>query len=67
MTREERRVVIEWHDQPNEFFETTVVIDENFPEYEDDVTVFFYFSSQSDFDQAKTGEGFEFRIVEELA
>ena len=64
---EERRVVIEWHDQPGELFETTVMVDEDFPEYEDDVNIFFYFSSESDFEQAKTGEGFEFRIVEELA
>ena len=67
MAREERQVVIEWHDQPNELFQTTVVIDDAWPEYEDDVNIFFYFSNEVEFEEAKTGEGYEFRIVEVLA
>ena len=62
----ERRVVIEWHDQLGEFFETTVAIDESFAEYDDDVNIFFYFASEAELEDAKSGVGYEFRIVEVL-
>jgi hypothetical protein len=61
---ETRRVVVEWHDQPGELFETTVAIDDTWPEYEDDVNIFFYFRTFAELEDAKTGEGYEFRIVE---
>jgi hypothetical protein len=62
-----RRVIVEWHDTPNEPFETTVAITNTWPEYEDDDTIFFFFRNEAELEEAKTGEGYEFRIVEVLA
>ena len=63
---QERRVIVEWHDQQGEFFETVVAIDDKFPEYDDDVNIFFYFVSEAELEEAKSGIGYEFRIVEVL-
>ncbi len=65
--QETRRVIIEWNDTPNEPFETTVAICHTWPEYEDDDTIFFFFRNEAELEEAKTGEGYEFRIVEVLA
>ena len=65
--QETRRVIIEWHDTPDEPFETTVAICHAWPEYEDDDTIFFFFRDEAELEEAKTGEGYEFKIVEVLA
>lgn len=65
---ETRQVVIEWHDTPGELLQTHVVVDGEWNELDgEDLDIFFYFSKESEFQQAKTGEGYEFRIVEVLA
>jgi len=68
MSREERRVIIEWNDTPGEVFETTVCVDGEWVEGEDDVNIFFYFADEAELEDAKNGgAGLEFRIVEVLA
>ena len=62
---EYREVVIVWNDEPEEdAYLVTVVVDGEWNELEDDPDVFFYFSNEAEFEQAKTGEGYEFTIIE---
>lgn len=63
-----KSVVIEWHDEPGVHYATTVSIDEAWNSLDDeDDNVFFYFSKESEFEDAKRDgdNGYEFRIVEE--
>jgi hypothetical protein len=61
---EYRDVLIEWKDEPEEQYLTTVAIAANWVEGEDDDGVFFYFSNEQEFEQAKLdNDEFEFRIV----
>lgn len=65
---EYRQVLIEWHDEPDVKYLTTVAVDEEWTSLdEDDDGVFFYFSSEAEFEEAKKlgDNGLEFRIVEE--
>lgn len=64
---EYRDVVIEWHDEPGVHYATTVSIDGEWNDLdEDDDNIFFYFSKESEFEEAKQDgdNGYEFRIVE---
>lgn len=63
----QKRVLIEWHDEPGQHYLSTVSIDEQWNELEDDPGVFFYFAKQKEYEQAKQlgDNGYEFRIVEE--
>ena len=61
---EYRQVLVEWKDEPDEKYLTTVAIAANWVEGEDDDNVFFYFSNEQEFEQAKLdNDEFEFRIV----
>jgi|TARA_B110000459_G_scaffold106871_1_gene118659 translation elongation factor P/translation initiation factor 5A len=61
---EYREVLIEWKDEPDKQYLTTVAIDKEWTEGEDDDNVFFYFSDEQEFEQAKLNKDeFEFRIV----
>jgi predicted ATP-grasp superfamily ATP-dependent carboligase len=65
---EYKRVLIEWHDEPGVNYLTTVSIDSEWNSLdEDDDNIFFYFSKQSEFEEAKQlgKNGYEFRIVSE--
>lgn len=63
-----RNVVIVWHDEPDESYLVKVSIDERWNSldegFEDDDSIFFYFSSEDEFEEAKTGEGYDFKIIE---
>jgi hypothetical protein len=63
-----REVVISWHDEPDEAYLVTVSIDERWNSlddgFEDDDSIFFYFSNEAEFDDAKTGDGYDFKIIE---
>lgn len=61
-------VTIKWHDEPEVDYLVTVSIDEEWNGLdEEDEDIFFYFTSEQEFEEAKQiGEnGYEFRIVEE--
>jgi hypothetical protein len=61
---EYRDVLIEWKDEPEEKYLTTVAIDTKWTEGEDDDGIFFYFHNENEFEQAKLdNDEFEFRIV----
>jgi hypothetical protein len=70
---EYRQVMIEWNDNQGEFYdnqgelyEVTVCVGGEWTEGEDDDDVFFYFSTEDEFEYAKTyHEGEDFRIVTE--
>lgn len=63
----EKKVLIEWKDNIGEHLLTTVSIDEAWNSLdEDDTNIFFYFSKESEYRDAFTGEGLEFRIVKEV-
>jgi hypothetical protein len=64
---EYKDVLIAWHDEPEVTYMTKVCIDSQWAEREDDVDVFFYFTSLDELEQAKLGanNGFEFRIMED--
>lgn len=65
---EYKQVLIEWHDEPGVKYLTTVSIDETWNSLdEDDDNIFFYFSNEAEFEEAKQhgNNGYEFRIVEE--
>lgn len=64
--RETRRVLIEWNDEPGEQYVTTVVIDGEWVDGEDDDNIFFYFRSEAEMLDAKNGNVEDFRIVEVL-
>lgn len=59
-----RECVIEWHDDPDDAYLVTVCIDGEWTEREDDDSIFFYFSNEQEFEDAKTGEGYDFKIIE---
>jgi hypothetical protein len=66
---EYRDVVIEWHDEPGVYYATTVAIDGEWNSLyeEEDDGIFFYFSKESEFEEAKQDgdNGYEFRILGE--
>jgi hypothetical protein len=66
MEAEYKSVTIKWHDEEDEMA-TIVAISPDWTENDDDPRVYFYFSSQEEFESAKKDgdNGFEFRIVEE--
>ena len=64
----QKDVVIEWHDEPSVHYATTVAIDSEWESLEvDDNNIFFYFSKESEFEEAKQdgNNGYEFKIVKE--
>jgi hypothetical protein len=64
MMAEYRQVLVEWKDEPEEKYLTTVAIDAEWTEGEDDDGIFFYFHNENEFEQAKLdNDEFEFRIV----
>jgi len=66
MSAEYKQVLIEWKDDPNDTFITTVCIDGQWTEGEDDENVFFYFSTPQEFEDAKKQDNdLEFIIVGE--
>lgn len=63
---EMRMVTIEWKDEPGVEYSTWVVVNKNWTEEEDDGNVFFYFSTEEEFEMAKLKDNdLEFWIVEE--
>jgi hypothetical protein len=63
---EYKQVLIKWKDEPDDLFLTTVCIDGEWTEGEDDENVFFYFSTPLEFEDAKKQDNdLEFVIVEE--
>ncbi len=50
---EYRQVSIRWKDEPDEAFITTVCVNVDWREGEDDSNVFFYFSTIEQFEDAK--------------
>jgi hypothetical protein len=62
----EKQVLIEWHDEPGMRYLTTVAIDEEWTEKENDDDIFFYFHNEAEYEEAKQldNNGLEFRIVE---
>ena len=61
-----REVVIVWNDEPEEdAYLVTVSVDQEWNGLdEEDDDIFFYFANEAEFEQAKTGEGYEFTIIE---
>lgn len=63
-----REVVIVWNDAPEDNAHlVTVSIDEAWNSIDDgwdDDEIFWYFASEQEFEQAKTGDGYEFTIIE---
>jgi hypothetical protein len=63
---EYKQVLIKWKDEPDDLFLTTICVDGEWTEGEDDENVFFYFSTLEEFEDAKKQDNdLEFVIVEE--
>ena len=61
-----REVLIEWNDEPDNAYLVKVGIDAEWVDMEeDDDDVFFWFSDEAEYKSAFSGEGFEFKIIEE--
>lgn len=60
-----RDVLVQWHDEPDEPFVTTVSVDEVWNGIDEDDGIFFYFANENEFQQAtQSGDnGYEFRIM----
>jgi hypothetical protein len=62
---EYRQVLVEWKDEPGIHHLTTVAIDAEWTEGEDDDGIFFYFRNEQEFEQAKLdNDEFEFKLKE---
>ena len=65
---EYKDVLVQWHDDPDNKFATTVVINKVWTEEdeENDSHIFFYFSNTTEYEEAKQpgDNGYEFRIHE---
>ena len=62
---EMRMVTIEWKDEPGVRYGTWVVVNKDWTEEDDDGKVFFYFSTEEEFERAKLRDNdLEFWIVE---
>ena len=63
---EYKQVLIKWKDELDDLYLTTVCVDGEWTEGEDDENVFFYFSTLEEFEDAKKQDNdLEFVIVEE--
>jgi hypothetical protein len=59
-------VQIVYNDDPTPYW-AKVCINDNWTEEEDDGDIFFYFSTEAEFEEAKKeNNGLEFRIIEEV-
>jgi hypothetical protein len=62
---EYREVVIQWQDDPEpDKHIVTVVVGRDWNNGDEDDDIFFYFQNEAEFEQARSGEGYEFKIVE---
>lgn len=62
---EYRDVFIEWKDELGKHYLAQVAIDKEWIQGKDDDNVFFYFSNEQEFEQAKLNKDeFDFRILE---
>ena len=62
-----RNVLIEWKDEPGKHYLAQVAIDKEWIQGEDDDNVFFYFSNEQEFEQAKLNKDeFDFTILENV-
>ena len=60
----EKEITYFWNDEPEGIFHSTVVVGSEWTEGEEDSNIFFYFSSESELEKAKTGKDYEFTILE---
>jgi hypothetical protein len=61
-----KEVLIRWHDEPETEYLSTICIGESWTEEEDDQNIFFYFSTEKEFESAKNKDNnLEFWITEE--